>query len=155
MSCAMVAGIDEGFGKIIDVLRESGELDNTIIAFSTDNGGVPYAGALNYPLKGGKSTMWEGGVRAPGFIYAPKQLGKGYDFQGLFPTKISLYWRLRMRYGTSVQRTLPRNDFEGCFQLKFSLYQRPRTRSVGVSPQRANSRNQNFAVPASTYAVRN
>ena len=41
------------------------------------------------------------------------------------------------------------------FRLKFSLYQRPRTRSVGVSPQRANSRNQNFAVPASTYAVRN
>ena len=31
--------------------RENGELDNTIIAFSTDNGGVPYAGALNYPLK--------------------------------------------------------------------------------------------------------
>ncbi|XP_023326945.1 arylsulfatase B [Eurytemora carolleeae] len=84
MSCAMVAGVDEGFGKIIDLLRESGELDNTIIAFSTDNGGVPYAGALNYPLKGGKSTMWEGGVRAPGFIYAPKQLGEGYDFQGLF-----------------------------------------------------------------------
>ena len=33
------------------LIRESGELDNTIIAFSTDNGGVPYAGALNYPLK--------------------------------------------------------------------------------------------------------
>ena len=94
MSCAMVAGIDEGFGKIIDVLRENGELDNTIIAFSTDNGGVPYAGALNYPLKGGKSTMWEGGVRAPGFIYAPKQLGEGYDFQVKFTFKYSTFFFL-------------------------------------------------------------
>ena len=33
------------------LIRSSGELDNTIIAFSTDNGGVPYAGALNYPLR--------------------------------------------------------------------------------------------------------
>ena len=38
----------------------------------------------NYNLftsRGGKSTMWEGGVRAPGFIYSPKLLGEGYEYQ--------------------------------------------------------------------------
>ena len=84
MSCAMVAMIDEGFGDIVNTLRDNGELDNTIIAFSTDNGGVPYAGALNYPFRGGKCTVYEGGVRAPGFIYAPKFIGRNVDYRGLF-----------------------------------------------------------------------
>ena len=34
--------------------------------------------------------MWEGGVRAPGFIYAPKQLGEGYDFQVKMTSKCSI-----------------------------------------------------------------
>ncbi len=34
--------------------------------------------------------MWEGGVRAPGFIYAPKQLGEGYDFQVKMASKCSI-----------------------------------------------------------------
>ena len=34
--------------------------------------------------------MWEGGVRAPGFIYAPKQLGEGYDFQVKITSKCSI-----------------------------------------------------------------
>jgi len=84
MSCAMVAMVDEGFGQLIKVLRETGELENTIIAFSTDNGGVPYAGALNYPNRGGKSTTYEGGVKVPGFIYAPKQIGGNINYGGLF-----------------------------------------------------------------------
>ena len=116
MSCAMVAGIDEGFGKIIDVLRENGELDNTIIAFSTDNGGVPYAGALNYPLKGGKSTMWEGGVRAPGFIYSPKQLGEGYDFQGLF--HVTDFFPTFMAMINSTKKIEKSSQLDGLNQLE-------------------------------------
>ena len=72
-------------------------LDDTIIMFSTDNGGVPYAGALNYPLRGAKATLYEGGVRSPGFIHAPNIFNKrSYDFKDLFhvtdffPTLISL-----------------------------------------------------------------
>ena len=71
-------------------------LDNTIIAYSHDNGGVPFAGALNYPLKGAKATSYEGGVRSPGFIHYPKLLTKPRDHAGLFhvsdyfPTLISM-----------------------------------------------------------------
>ena len=64
LSCGMVAGIDEGVGDIVRLLEKHKILDNTIIAYSHDNGGVPYAGALNYPLKGAKATAYEGGVRS-------------------------------------------------------------------------------------------
>ena len=63
LSCGMVAGIDEGVGNLVRLLEKHKILDNTIIAYSHDNGGVPYAGALNYPLKGAKATAYEGGVR--------------------------------------------------------------------------------------------
>lgn len=54
LSCAMVAGIDEGIGQIIKELQSRGKLEETVIGFSIDNGGVPYAGALNYLLRGAK-----------------------------------------------------------------------------------------------------
>ena len=42
---------NEGVGNIIKILEDNNELEDTIIIFSVDNGGVPYAGALNYPLR--------------------------------------------------------------------------------------------------------
>ena len=80
----MVAGIDEGVGKIIDQLEKHEMLEDTIIMFSIDNGGVPYAGAFNYPLRGAKTTLYEGGVRSPGFIHAPNIFKESYDYEGLF-----------------------------------------------------------------------
>ena len=97
LSCALVAGVDEGIGNIIEILEEHDQLDDTIIIFSIDNGGVPYAGALNYPLRGSKGTLYEGGVRSPGFIHAPNIFKrKSYDFKDLFhvsdyfPTLLSM-----------------------------------------------------------------
>ena len=85
LSCAMVAGIDESVGQISEALTDHGMLEDTIIFFSIDNGGVPYAGALNYPLRGAKATLYEGGVRSPGFIHAPNIFNKkSYNFDGLF-----------------------------------------------------------------------
>jgi len=115
MNCAMVAGVDEGFGRLISVLRESGELENTIIVFSSDNGGVPYAGGLNYPFRGGKSTAYEGGVRAPGFIYAPKQLGKNYNFKGLF--HVADFFPTFMAMINATQRIKKAEEIDGVNQL--------------------------------------
>ena len=92
----MVQGVDEGIGSISKVLEDHGTLDDTIIMFSSDNGGVPYAGSLNYPLRGAKTTLYEGGVRSPGFIHAPNIYKNSYDFKDLFhvtdffPTLISM-----------------------------------------------------------------
>ena len=50
-------------GELTSLLAEHGELQDTVLLYSHDNGGVPYAGALNYPLRGAKATAYEGGVR--------------------------------------------------------------------------------------------
>ena len=68
----MVTTIDDAVADIVSALDEVGMLDNTVIVFSSDNGGQPNAGgANNYPLRGAKNTWWEGGIRVPSWIYSP------------------------------------------------------------------------------------
>ncbi len=72
--CGMVHGVDRQIGKVISTLEKHNLMDNTIIVFSSDNGGSPWSGGFNYPFRGAKMTPLEGGVRVPGFIYGPKFL---------------------------------------------------------------------------------
>ena len=70
----MVTALDESVLNITIALTEKNLINDTVIVFTTDNGGA--AGhmelntASNYPLKGGKFTVWEGGIRAVGFVYS-------------------------------------------------------------------------------------
>lgn len=74
---AMVEHTDDAVGKIIAKLKEKGLYENTIILFSSDNGGLignPNKTVTNNaPLRSGKGDIYEGGVRVPTIIYAPKQ----------------------------------------------------------------------------------
>uniref|UniRef100_A0A914PF47 Sulfatase N-terminal domain-containing protein n=1 Tax=Panagrolaimus davidi TaxID=227884 RepID=A0A914PF47_9BILA len=78
--CGMLAAMDESFGLLMEYLKDSGYYNNTIVIFSSDNGGDPKAGASNFPLKGQKSTIWEGGTRTTTFIHAPKSI-KGFVYR--------------------------------------------------------------------------
>ena len=70
---ALVTSMDDYVAHIVQELKNNGLYDNSIIIFSSDNGGAPgHAGASNYPLKGWKSTLYEGGIRVPGWIHSPK-----------------------------------------------------------------------------------
>lgn len=74
-STAMAYHLDESVGAVVSALSKTGQLENSIIIFSTDNGG-PAAGfnlnaASNYPLRGVKNTLWEGGLRGSGMIWSP------------------------------------------------------------------------------------
>ncbi|XP_021919137.1 arylsulfatase B-like isoform X3 [Zootermopsis nevadensis] len=67
--------LDESVGKVMGALHEAGMLQNCVIVFTTDNGG-PAAGfninaASNWPLRGVKNTLWEGGVRGAGLLWSP------------------------------------------------------------------------------------
>ncbi|KAK6181015.1 hypothetical protein SNE40_008962 [Patella caerulea] len=71
----MVSALDDGVGAVVEALSTKGMLNNSIIVFTTDNGG-PSNGfdgnaASNFPLRGLKATLWEGGVRGDGLIYSP------------------------------------------------------------------------------------
>ena len=60
---AMVSCMDEGIGKILKAIESSGEADNTIVWFFSDNGGIGGLPKNNLPLRGNKLDVWEGGVR--------------------------------------------------------------------------------------------
>lgn len=72
---AMMYHLDQSVGSVVQTLADEKILENSIIIFSTDNGG-PAAGfnlnaASNFPLRGVKNTLWEGGIRGAGFIWSP------------------------------------------------------------------------------------
>ena len=67
---AAVTCMDVSIGRMLELLEETDRLDNTIVIFLSDNGGG--GGADNFPLRGGKSTVWEGGLRVPCIIRWPK-----------------------------------------------------------------------------------
>eukprot|EP01064_Diplonema_japonicum_P010618 TRINITY_DN1785_c0_g1_i1.p1 TRINITY_DN1785_c0_g1~~TRINITY_DN1785_c0_g1_i1.p1 ORF type:complete len:532 (+),score=127.75 TRINITY_DN1785_c0_g1_i1:635-2230(+) len=76
---AMVKYMDDALGLIVGILKDKAMWDNLLMIFVSDNGGPIYypGGGNNYPLKGGKMSDWEGGVRVNAFIsggYVPKEL---------------------------------------------------------------------------------
>lgn len=72
---AMTAVLDESIGNVTKALAARDMLNNSIIVFSTDNGGPSHGFSMNFannwPLRGVKETLWEGGVRASGFLWSP------------------------------------------------------------------------------------
>jgi len=63
---SMVNYIDRSIGRVVQSLKEANMYEDSLIIFSSDNGG-PIGSANNYPLKGGKFSNWEGGIRVAAF----------------------------------------------------------------------------------------
>ncbi len=62
---AFIEHLDDGIGKVIQALKETGEYDNTLIVFTSDNGGLLKDEANNGPWRDGKQSVYEGGLRVP------------------------------------------------------------------------------------------
>jgi len=67
---AIVTELDAGVAAIVEALEAAGLLPNAMVAFCSDNSS-PLDHATNAPLRGGKHTLWEGGVRATAWVYSP------------------------------------------------------------------------------------
>lgn len=95
----MMESMDDAVGIVMTALKELGIDDNTIVIFTSDNGGVSSGDAFAtacLPLRGGKGRQWEGGIRQPYYIKAPgvtkagstsAQFATGTDF---YPTLLEL-----------------------------------------------------------------
>ncbi len=90
----MLAAVDEAIGQIVAALDKAGMGKDTVIVFSSDNGGPPPG--INTPLKGFKGSLWEGGTRAaafvrwPGRVPAGKRISQPMHVIDWYPTLIGL-----------------------------------------------------------------
>jgi arylsulfatase A-like enzyme len=68
---AMTTALDDAVGDVKKLLVKYGYWDDTVLVFSSDNGGSTLEGGNNWPLRGGKFTLFEGGQRVIGFVNSP------------------------------------------------------------------------------------
>lgn len=93
---AMVHAVDRGVGEIVKSLKNSGQFDNTLIVFFSDNGGKLSLGANNTPLREGKGSTCEGGYRVPMMLHWPKVIPSAREYDhpisalDFYPTFASL-----------------------------------------------------------------
>jgi arylsulfatase A-like enzyme len=93
-----ITEVDDIVGRLIRTLKETGQLENTLVFFTSDNGANedvwPDSGFQ--PWRGGKGTTWEGGVRVPGIAYwpgmiSPRPANDGlFDLMDLFNTSLAI-----------------------------------------------------------------
>lgn len=78
--------MDDNIGYVLKKLEDMGQLDNTIVVFTTDNGAevITFPDGGNTPFKGGKLTTWEGGMRAPAVIRWPGHIKPGTVLNDIF-----------------------------------------------------------------------
>ncbi len=79
---AMIQSVDESVGRVLTALREHNLEDDTVVIFMSDNGGLAGIGnwlniTSNYPLRSGKGTAYEGGIREPMIVKWPGRIKAG------------------------------------------------------------------------------
>jgi len=107
--CAALTRMDTVIGEVLAALDETGQAENTIILFFSDNGGSGNGG--NAPLRGAKSTMWEGGLRVPFLMRWPGRLPAGTVNEG-FLTSLEILPTLLAATGTPAPEGITLDGFD-------------------------------------------
>ena len=79
---AMLRALDRNVGKVLAQLKQDGIDDNTLVIFTSDNGGAYYIGLpdINKPYRGWKATFFEGGIHVPFFMRWPGKIAAGTSY---------------------------------------------------------------------------
>jgi arylsulfatase A-like enzyme len=91
---ALIEHLDDGIGKVLAKLDATGLAKNTLVIFTSDNGGVLSNEANNGPWRSGKTHMYEGGLRVPGVVRWPDHVAPGTHsnrvalLMDIFPTAL-------------------------------------------------------------------
>jgi arylsulfatase A-like enzyme len=103
---AMVDSMDQAIGEILKALDDEGIADNTLVLFSSDNGGFNIFGGDNMPLKGQKTQSFEGGVRVSAAMRWPGKLAAGGKSLQMM-TAMDVFPTLVDATGISANNSLP------------------------------------------------
>jgi len=79
---AMIRALDRNVGHVMSALKENGLDQNTLVIFTSDNGGANYIGLpyINRPYRGWKATFFEGGIHVPFFMRWPAKIAAGTKY---------------------------------------------------------------------------
>ncbi len=102
---ALVEHLDYGIGRVIEALKKSGQYENTVIIFTSDNGGNLPSSASNGKLRGGKQDMYEGGIKVPACMVWEGTVKAG-SVSGKFGLTMDFYPTICSIAGTSVLHTI-------------------------------------------------
>lgn len=92
---ALIEHMDDGVGQVLQCLENEGQAESTLVIFTSDNGGQLTAGATNGPLRDGKGSMYEGGIKVPMCVRWPGILDAGTTTElramtmDIFPTLLA------------------------------------------------------------------
>jgi arylsulfatase A-like enzyme len=78
---AMVESVDQAIGLVMEQVEQQGLTSSTLVIFSSDNGGLCPQSTSNLPLRQGKGTIYEGGVRVPTIVSWPERAALGAECQ--------------------------------------------------------------------------
>ncbi len=110
---ALIEHLDHGIGQVADCLKETGQWENTLLIFTSDNGGQSGVGANNGPLRGGKQDMWEGGIREPFCAVWPGRITAGRRDQDTVACTMDLFPTVCEAAGVSVDHQIDGRSFLG------------------------------------------
>jgi arylsulfatase A-like enzyme len=106
---AAVTRMDTAIGRVLETIEAAGETEGTIVIFLSDNGGSGNGG--NAPLRGSKSTMWEGGLRVPFLMKWPGKIPAG-KVTDEFLTSLEILPTLLAATGTPAPEGLKLDGFD-------------------------------------------
>ena len=90
---AMLSRMDKGVKKVVKELKSQELWNNTILVFSTDNGGAVSQAGSNHPLRGTKGTLFEGGTHGVGFV-AGGAIGRSKTLE----VSQNFFWRMLVKF---------------------------------------------------------